>query len=154
MLTGYRSMPQGFAPVLAGLFAHLDDEAAARPGEAALFVHCVAGKDRTGFVVAMLLWALGASHEDIMSDYLASTPYAPPRRRLADPEREVAPDSPAERERMRRASAVMAGVDRLYLEEAWAETARLHGSIERYLSEAAGLDAARRTRVREHLLVR
>jgi protein-tyrosine phosphatase len=33
-------------------------------------VHCTAGKDRTGFVVAVIQSALGASENDIATDYL------------------------------------------------------------------------------------
>jgi protein-tyrosine phosphatase len=35
-------------------------------------VHCTAGKDRTGFIVAVIQAALGASHEAILEDYLAT----------------------------------------------------------------------------------
>ncbi len=33
-------------------------------------LHCSAGKDRTGFGVAMIQAALGVSEQDIFSDYL------------------------------------------------------------------------------------
>lgn len=50
MIEGYRKMPRGFAAVLSGLFAYLD-----REDDSAALIHCVAGKDRTGFVCAMVL---------------------------------------------------------------------------------------------------
>ena len=34
--------------------------------------HCTAGKDRAGFAAAMTLRALGASHETVLRDYLAT----------------------------------------------------------------------------------
>lgn len=37
-----------------------------------LLVHCTAGKDRTGFVVAVLQAALGVPHDAIFEDYLAT----------------------------------------------------------------------------------
>ena len=40
--------------------------------DAPVVVHCAAGKDRTGVVVAMLLDLLGVSREDLMEDYLAT----------------------------------------------------------------------------------
>lgn len=43
---------------------------AVSPG--AVLVHCTAGKDRTGFVIAVLLGMLGASKQDIAQDYLLS----------------------------------------------------------------------------------
>lgn len=39
---------------------------------AAFLVYCTAGKDRTGFVVAMLLHAIGVTPEQVMADYLLS----------------------------------------------------------------------------------
>ncbi|QIK70881.1 tyrosine-protein phosphatase [Erysipelothrix sp. HDW6C] len=38
--------------------------------EGAVYFHCSAGKDRTGFAAAQILKILGASEEDIMKDYL------------------------------------------------------------------------------------
>jgi protein-tyrosine phosphatase len=37
-----------------------------------LLVHCAAGKDRTGWVVAAVLTALGVDTDDIVADYVAS----------------------------------------------------------------------------------
>jgi protein tyrosine/serine phosphatase len=45
--------------------------AIARPPEdGAVLVHCAAGKDRTGVVVALALEAAGVAREDIVADYL------------------------------------------------------------------------------------
>jgi len=52
----------GLAQVVAAL-------ADAEPG---IVLHCVAGRDRTGFVVAALLAALGVPDEHIIADYAAS----------------------------------------------------------------------------------
>jgi protein-tyrosine phosphatase len=38
----------------------------------ATLIHCTAGKDRTGFLVATLLQAVGVSDDAVMADYLAS----------------------------------------------------------------------------------
>ncbi len=40
--------------------------------EGAVLVHCTAGKDRTGFVVAVIQAALGVAKETIFDDYLAT----------------------------------------------------------------------------------
>jgi hypothetical protein len=42
------------------------------PEDGAVLVHCAAGKDRTGVVVAFALEAAGVEREDVVADYLAS----------------------------------------------------------------------------------
>ena len=46
----------------------------AERGEAVLW-HCTAGKDRAGFATAIVLESLGASHDDIVEDYLLTNEY-------------------------------------------------------------------------------
>ena len=41
-------------------------------GDVPLLVHCTAGKDRTGFVCAMMLMGAGVAAGPVMADYLAS----------------------------------------------------------------------------------
>jgi protein-tyrosine phosphatase len=63
----YRRMPGllfHHLPALFGLF---------ESGDVPVLVHCAAGKDRTGFVVAVLLHALGVAPEHILEDYLLSS---------------------------------------------------------------------------------
>jgi protein tyrosine/serine phosphatase len=63
----YRHLAQQGAPHLALVLTWLADE----PTMPAL-VHCVAGKDRTGLVAAVLLGLLGVADEDIAADYALS----------------------------------------------------------------------------------
>ncbi len=66
------------APVVRSYIGYLDTRpdsvvAAVREiarGDGAVLVHCAAGKDRTGTVVAVALDACGVSRETIVSDYL------------------------------------------------------------------------------------
>ncbi|MEC7762105.1 MAG: tyrosine-protein phosphatase [Pseudomonadota bacterium] len=67
MRRSYRKMPGEFRDIFAGFL-----RAAAAPDGAPIVVHCTAGKDRTGIVVAILLDFLGVSYADILSDYLES----------------------------------------------------------------------------------
>ncbi|EGN95711.1 hypothetical protein SERLA73DRAFT_24165, partial [Serpula lacrymans var. lacrymans S7.3] len=55
-------------PAYKNFFTHLRD----KPGEPVL-VHCSAGKDRTGIVIALLLMVLGVHDDDIVDDYALSS---------------------------------------------------------------------------------
>ncbi|HEY1966786.1 MAG TPA: tyrosine-protein phosphatase [Pseudonocardia sp.] len=59
----------------AGKIAHILDIVAAGP--APILIHCTAGKDRTGVVVAVLLRAAGATRAAITTDYRATKPALP-----------------------------------------------------------------------------
>jgi len=54
--------------------------ALARPGGLPALVHCTAGKDRTGVVIALVLSALGASDPVVAADYALSSLYLDPSR--------------------------------------------------------------------------
>ncbi len=78
---GWRSSPQlsdcysallnQAGPALAQIIRIL-----ARPGALPAVFHCMAGKDRTGIAAAVILSALGADEEDIVSDYALTEEYA------------------------------------------------------------------------------
>jgi protein-tyrosine phosphatase len=66
-------------PDLALAYRHLAKDAAGEiarivglvaRADGPVLVHCTAGKDRTGIVVAVLLRAVGVRREDVMADYL------------------------------------------------------------------------------------
>src|SRR3954468_3989664 len=59
------------APLLAAL------ELLSGEGELPAVVHCTAGKDRTGVLVALLLDLLGVAREQIVADYAATTDNMP-----------------------------------------------------------------------------
>ena len=42
------------------------------PGGSPVLVHCAAGKDRTGVMIALLLDVAGVGHDDIVADYAAT----------------------------------------------------------------------------------
>lgn len=85
--------------------------AAAPPG--GVLVHCMAGKDRTGLVSALLLRVAGVSIEDVAADYALSEANLEPRWR---PWLEDAPDA-HERKRRRRMSATPAAAMQSVLHE-------------------------------------
>jgi protein-tyrosine phosphatase len=68
----YRRKPRAFAGNLRRLF-----DAILCGDSLPLLIHCHAGKDRTGFMVAMLLTAAGVSRADIIEDYVATARFFP-----------------------------------------------------------------------------
>ena len=138
MTDTYEALPAACAPHLALLFDRLVQE------ETPLLVHCTAGKDRTGFVVAMLLHALGVPEDAIMADYLRSGDCPNPAvvaatRRIM----EAALGNPVQDS----ALIALAGVRPAYLAASYARIRRDHGSVALYLREAAGLDEERQARL-------
>lgn len=68
LLGGYkRVMIDGNAHVIGEIFQRLAD-----PAQTPALIHCTAGKDRTGLVVALLLLTLGVPEETVVADYTLS----------------------------------------------------------------------------------
>lgn len=117
-----------------------------------VLVHCAAGKDRTGFVIAMLLEAIGVEREAIMHDYLLSNDHVAgdieqQRQRLMVhfqlPDHMSPPDDVV--------SALM-GVSTEYLEVAYAAIHQQFTTVDGYLA-AAGITPTKREQL-THLLCR
>jgi protein tyrosine/serine phosphatase len=118
--------------------------AVAGAGEGAVCIHCLAGKDRTGILAALLLRLAGVRLETVDADYAASERNV---RRMFAAWIEEAADA-EERAKRERHVHVPAGVMRDVL----AELESRHGSVAEYLLQAGAtqedLDAVRR-RLRE-----
>lgn len=117
----------------------------AAPDALPLLFHCTAGKDRTGWLSALVLSALGVDREVIIEDYVrtnernaASNAYVLDllARRVPDPAALV-PLLQARPE---------------YLEAAFMEVERLYGDIDGYLREGLELDEATLAALRANLL--
>ena len=67
MVNTYARLPQALRKVLGQLATRLAHER-----KVPLVFHCTYGRDRSGFVAAMLLHALGVGKEDIRANYLAT----------------------------------------------------------------------------------
>lgn len=74
----YRDAVDRAHPQIAGLFRILSD-----PGAYPVLIFCRAGRDRTGYVVAVLQLALGVELEDVVAEYLRSNAYLLPQARHA-----------------------------------------------------------------------
>lgn len=119
-------------------------------GGAPMLVHCSAGKDRTGFVVAMLLHALEVPEALIREDYLASKRWPGAvhhRASLAARLGRFMPEHEVEA-----AVDTVIDVREVYLDAAMQALRSEFGSVLGYLEVAAGLDAVRIDRLRCQLL--
>ena len=145
MLEIYRRFPAAFAPRLRWLFD------AAIEGGAPVLLHCAAGKDRTGFAVALLLHALGVSIDDIMEDYLLSRsslgsadPRIPGIQALF--ESGIGLRLPAQ------AALPILTVEPEYLCAAFDVLESEHGGTDTWLKDVCGLTSARRERLQAAML--
>lgn len=117
--------------------------AAGRP----VLAHCFAGKDRTGFVVAVVLQAAGVERDAVLADYLRSNTAVPILRdRIMDmirlrPESEITPEVLTFTEA--RLSDEVLGVRADYLEAAHESIEQNFGSLDGFLHACGVLDADR-----------
>ena len=150
MVDTYTRLPDAFARSVRIAAERLG---AAPPGDTParpVLVHCTAGKDRTGFVCAVLLSAVGVSWDDIVADYLESSRRRPPRDLARSLLGAGALDlSP----RALSAVEVIAGVRPEFLVAAFDTLRATHGSVQGYLSKACGLEAPAVDRLRDQLLI-
>jgi protein-tyrosine phosphatase len=69
MMGIYTDMPATFAPLFGSLVNKIGDS------KHPVLVHCTAGKDRTGFAIAVLMKILGVHNDDVYAEYLLSAKY-------------------------------------------------------------------------------
>jgi protein-tyrosine phosphatase len=138
----YRSIPTATAPALRVLLQRL-------PEAGPVLLHCAAGKDRTGFVVAMALHALGVTREAILADYLASA-VSVQNQGIARIQTTFAQiiGTPLQEE----SAALLASVRADYLDQSFARLERSYGGADAYLREEIGLSEERRATLRNALL--
>lgn len=142
MIGIYREFPEAFAPIFGDVLARLVNQ----PTPA--LVHCMAGKDRTGAMVSLILSALGASRDAIVEDYLGTNRHtAALIESLADrrERRDVPPLAP---EVVR--PVLTADAD--YLAAMFASIDAGWGGVDAYLERGLGLDPASRERLRANML--
>ena len=111
-------------------------------GDGALLINCSAGKDRTGFGVALILMALGVPRETILADYLLSAEHYPLERELARVLREYGPEAGGELEEDTLRPMMETRAE--YLAKALDIVDEQFGGADKYLAEVYGFDRAAR----------
>ncbi|AEV35966.1 protein tyrosine phosphatase [Pseudovibrio sp. FO-BEG1] len=105
-----------------------------------LVFHCAGGKDRTGYVAAVLMLSLGFSEEDVMRDYLTTNLYTFEElsKLVGSGPHSLRPAFGAHKEQI---SAALAAVKEDY------------GSFENYRRDALGISDEELVRIKKNLLV-
>ena len=140
----YSRLPFDFAPRIAMIARRM-----AETGSPCV-VHCSAGKDRTGVVVAVLLALAGAPFTLIETDYMLTADRA---NRSRDQKQAFAA---GQRARVRPISAemhaVLLSVDRAFLASSFAAIERTSGTFADYVRRDLGLDDSEVAAFREVML--
>lgn len=102
-------------------------------------VHCVAGKDRTGFAVALVQHALGVSRDEVIADYMLTNVAGNIEARIAAGAEQIrAHRGPITDATIR----VLMGVEEDYIVAAFNAVEARHGDVDAYLTDVIGVDAA------------
>lgn len=121
---------------------------AERPGPSLL--HCVAGKDRTGFAAALLHHLLGVHPDDALADYLLTNEASDLDRRLAEGKLAVHghPGQRVDEDAVR----VLWSVDAAFLNAAFESIQARYASVSDYAREVLDVDAARLAAIEANVL--
>jgi len=115
-----------------------------------ILVHCAAGKDRTGIICALTHHVAGVHADDIRDDYLLTNDPERQAQRLPIVRKSIL--DATGREADDEALHVAMRVEAEYLDAAFAVMTQTSGSIDGYLEDVLGLDAALRARLHDRLL--
>lgn len=111
-------------------------------------VHCTAGKDRTGFLVALIQLLAGVRYEEVREDYLRTNDYFAPRLEKFLRVMRVLTLAQVSLERIR--LILMAHPE--FLDEVHGILMNRYGSVETYLREACGLEQDTLRKLKDRLL--
>lgn len=142
----YRAAPH--AERIVDLFSRYFATLASTDG--AVVVHCAAGKDRTGMICALTHHIAGVHRDDTMADYLATNDAAAIDKRVEflGPWIRDLTGVTVDDAGLRQAVSV----HEAFLAEAFAVMVERHGSVDNYLAEVLGVDAALRDRIAGRIL--
>ena len=120
----------------------------AKDGHLPAIIHCAAGKDRTGFVAAVLLLLLGVSYEHVLADYLRTNDQYEARLAKLIRVMRVATLFQITEKRMR--LVLMAHPE--FLDDVHDKIVEIYGSVDAYISNACEIDHATVQKLKDHLL--
>ncbi|MDO9223944.1 MAG: tyrosine-protein phosphatase [Caulobacter sp.] len=118
--------------------------------DGAVLIHCAAGKDRTGILAALTHHLAGVSEEDLVADFLLTNDAERFERRA--PQFAAMLEEMTGRRPTRDAVITALGVEAHYLETAFSAIHARHGSLDAYLEDVLGVDAARREAIAHKIL--
>lgn len=118
--------------------------------DGAVLVHCAAGKDRTGILVALTHHVAGVHPDTALDDYLLTN--HPERLAARMPMIAKAMEEIAGRPPSEAVMQVALGVEADYLRTAFAVIEERCGSLDAYLEQVLGVGAEQRAVLRERLL--
>ena len=147
MIVTYQDMP--YRPVLVqSLRLYL---AALAEYDAPSLVHCVAGKDRTGFAVALVHRLLGVHEDDVMADYLLTNIAGRIDERVAQGGAVIRARYGGEIKDDAIRTLMM--VSPAYLDAAFGAIRERHGSLSQYAEDVLELSPAQHDAMRDMLVV-
>ena len=118
--------------------------------DGAVLIHCAAGKDRTGILAALTHHLAGVHEDDILADFLLTNDPARFERRA--PQFAAVVEEMTGRRPTQDAVITALGVEAHYLETAFAAIHEQHGTLDAYLQDVLGVDAARRAAIVHRIL--
>jgi protein-tyrosine phosphatase len=133
MRDSYRSYVRSNTASFRTLFGHLLED------RAPLVIHCSAGKDRTGFACALILYALGVPDQLIAEDYLLTN-------RFYRREPSASNDLPDD------VRQVLGSVEASFLAAAFDAIGADYGNLECYFTDGLGVGADQRARLQARYL--
>lgn len=117
--------------------------------EGGLVVHCAAGKDRTGLIVALTHALAGVHRDDIIADYMLSNDserfrvHGAQWAKMMEADRGRAPDLEV--------MAYVMSAQEEWLERSFQVIAEQHGDVRTYLRDMLGVDDAKQAAIEQRL---
>lgn len=114
------------------------------PDNYPILFSCTLGKDRTGFLAAVLLAAIGVPEETVLRDYMASNEYIN-LSHLAYLARDLNSDA-------QEAITAIVSTNESYMDLALKKIQKDYGSVDKYLTQGLGMDEKKRGKLKDVLL--